>query len=128
MALNQQNLKPLNTLSKAEAKEIRSKGGKARQKQVKERKSMKEQMEILLSSPFNDVETKEKFKEKGFNTEDMNNQMALIIAMYQKAMNGDTSAMNIVREITGERVQQISIDTSVDEKVKELSSILDDIE
>ncbi len=120
------NLQPVKT--KAEAKERGRKGGIASGIAKRQRKAMKEQMEMLLSLPLKNDKAKAKFKELGIETDDMDNQMALVVAMYQKALKGDTSAMNIVREITGERVQQISIDTNVDEKVKELNIILDDIE
>lgn len=120
------NLQPVKT--KAEAKERGRNGGIASGKAKRQRKAMKEQMEMLLSLPLKNDKAKAKFKELGIETDDMDNQMALVVAMYQKALKGDTSAMNIVREITGERVQQISIDTNVDEKVKELNIILDDIE
>ena len=125
---NDSNLKPLNSINKEDAKKIRAKGGKKSGEVRRQRKAMKEQMEMLLSLPLKNDRAKAKFKELGIETDDMDNQMALVVAMYQKALKGDTSAMNIVREITGERVQQISIDTNVDEKVKELNIILDDIE
>lgn len=127
MALNPQNLKPLNTLSNEEAKEIRSKGGKARQKQVKERKSMREQMDMLLSLPLKDQKIINKFKQIGVDTDDMNNQMALIMATYQKALRGDMQAMNVARELIGERVQEFKVSATIDDKVKELHGILDDM-
>ena len=123
---NDENLQPVK--SKKEARERGRNGGIASGKAKRQRKAMKEQMEMLLSLPLKNDKAKAKFKELGIETDDMDNQMALVVAMYQKALKGDTSAMNIVREITGERVQQISIDTNVDEKVKELNIILDDIE
>lgn len=45
---NEQNLKPLTERSKEEAKKIRVEGGKARVKQRKERKALKERLELML--------------------------------------------------------------------------------
>lgn len=118
----------LRTPSSEEARRIGAKGGKRSGEVRKQRKAMKEQMEMLLSLPLKDPSIKGKFKKLGIDTGDMNNQMALMVAMYQKALKGDTSAMNIIREVIGERVQQVSIETNVDDKVKELNNILDDIE
>ena len=120
------NLEPVKT--KEEARERGRNGGIASGKARKQRKAMKEQMEMLLSLPLKDTSIKGKFKKLGIDTGDMNNQMALVVALYQKALKGDTSAMNIIREVIGERVQQVSIETNVDDKVKELNNILDDIE
>lgn len=122
------NIENLRTPSTEEARRIGAKGGKRSGEVRKQRKAMKEQMEMLLSLPLKDTGIKGKFKKLGIDTGDMNNQMALMVAMYQKALKGDTSAMNIIREVIGERVQQVSIETNVDDKVKELNNILDDIE
>lgn len=121
-----ENLEPVRT--KEEARERGRNGGIASGKARKQRKAMKEQMEMLLSLPLKDSAIKGKFKKLGIDTGDMNNQMALMVAMYQKALKGDTSAMNIIREVIGERVQQVSIETNVDDKVKELQTLLNDEE
>lgn len=123
---NVKNLKP-NILSTEEAKKLGSKGGKRSVEVRRERKAMKEQMEMLLSLPLKNDRAKAKFKELGVDTNDMNNQMALIVATYQKALKGDMQAMNVVRELVGERVQQVEINTNIDDKVKELHVILDNM-
>ena len=124
---NEQNLKPLNTINNEEAKKIQSKGGKARQQQIRERKSMREQMDMLLSLPLKDQKIINKFKQIGVDTSDMNNQMALIMATYQKALRGDMQAMNIARELIGERIQEFKVSATIDDKVKELHGILDEL-
>lgn len=124
---NEQNLKPLNTINNEEAKKIQSKGGKARQQQIKERKSMREQMEGLLSLSLKDQKVINRFKQIGVDAKDMNNQMALIVATYQKALKGDMQAMNVIRELIGERVQEFKVSATIDDKVKELHGILDEL-
>lgn len=122
---NEQNLKPNKTLSTEEAKKRGSKGGKKSVEARRARKAMREQMECLLSLPLKDQKIVSRFKQIGVETEDMNNQMALIVATYQKALKGDMTAMNVVRELVGERVQEVKVNSNIGDKVKELHIILD---
>ena len=124
---NKKNLIPLSQRTPQERKEISRKGAEATNAKLKQRKAMKEQMEMLLSLPLKNDRAKAKFKELGVDSVDMNNQMALIVATYQKALKGDMQAMNVVRELIGERVQQVEINTNIDDKVKELHVILDNM-
>ncbi|MDO4378965.1 MAG: KGG domain-containing protein [Erysipelotrichia bacterium] len=118
------NLKPLTT---EKAREIGSKGGKRSAEVKRQRKAMREQMECLLSLPIKDKKITAKFKQLGLKADDMNNQMALIVATYQKALKGDMQAMNVVRELVGERVQEFKVSANIDDKVKELHGILDEM-
>lgn len=124
---NEQNLKP-RQLTNEEATKIGSKGGKKSAEAKRQRKAMREQMECLLSLPLKDKKVVAKFKQIGLKGDNMNNQMALIVAMYQKALKGDTQAFNAIREVVGERVQEIKVNASIDDKVKELNEILDKID
>ena len=113
--------------SRVEAAKNGQKGGIASGESRRKKKAMREQMEMLLSLPFADEEAKENMKELGIPVDDIDNQMALMIATYQKALTGDTSAINIVREVIGERVQEIKVNTGIDAKVKELEETLDKV-
>ena len=124
---NEQNLKP-RQLTTEEATKIGSKGGKKSAEVRRQRKAMKEQMELLLSMPFKNKEMKEKFKKVGINTSGMDNQMAMLVAMFQSALNGNTQGFNAIREVVGERVQEIKINASIDEKVKELNDLLEKLD
>lgn len=121
---NNENLKPL---TKDKAREFGSKGGKRSVEVRRQRKAMREQMEMLLTLPLKDQKIINKFKQIGVDTSDMNNQMALIMATYQKALRGDMQAMNVIRELVGERVQEFRVSASIDDKVQELHSILDNM-
>lgn len=124
---NEQNLKPFNTMNSEDAKKIQSKGGKRCGEVRRERKSMREQMEGLLSLSLKDQKVINRFKQIGVDAKDMNNQMALIVATYQKALKGDMQAMNVIRELIGERVQEFKVSATIDDKVKELHGILDEL-
>ena len=101
---NAENLRSFADIDEKEHKKISAKGGANSQKTRKRRKMLKEQLEILLSMPLNDEEIKEQIKDLGIISDDeMNNQMAIVIALYEKALSGDTKAFEIIRDTVGEK-------------------------
>lgn len=116
----------LRTPTTEEARKIGAKGGRASAEAKKKRKAMKEQMEMLLNLPLKDEQTRAFLEKMGIDTANMDNQMALVVATFQNAIRGDMKAVNIVREIIGERVQEINITQVTDAKVKELEAYLNE--
>lgn len=97
---NEQNLIPFTSnQSREEAKKNGAKGGKKSGEVRRKRKAMKEQMEMLLSLPFKQSEALEFMQYLGIEEDDLDNQMALIVAMYSKALKGDVQAFNTIREV-----------------------------
>ena len=103
---NEENLIPFTSeQSREEAKRNGAKGGKKSGEVRRQRKAMKEQMEMLLSLPFklkdskgNDVVDSLEFL--GIDKENIDNQMAIIISLWKTAMNSNSSQqINAVREI-----------------------------
>ena len=74
-----------------------SKGGIASAKAKRQRKSMKEQMNILLSSENPTVVNAAKLF--GIEDEDINNQMGLMVGLYQSAMKGNVQAFEKIQEL-----------------------------
>lgn len=97
---NEKNLIPINKRTKNEQREYQSKGGKKSGEVRRQRKAMKEQMEMLLTLPFKQKKQLKFIKDLGVENEEIDNQMALIVAMYGKALKGDVQAFNTIREIT----------------------------
>lgn len=101
---NEQNLDPVQ--SKEEARKRGRAGGIASGKARREKKKMRETLEILLSMPmkagkFADVESIRHFaalKGKNISVQD-----AIMIAQIQKAMKGDTKAAEYVRDTIGQK-------------------------
>ena len=77
------NLKPQNTRTKEEQKEIARKGGIASGKARRERKTFKEELLLLLESG--------------------DNQSKVSVALLKKAMKGDTKAFEVIRDTIGEK-------------------------
>lgn len=99
---NEENLIPyrFNKRSANEARENGSKGGKKSGEVRRKRKAMKEQMEMLLTLPVKNQEQYSFISSLGINEKEIDNQMALIVAMYAKALKGDVQAFNAIREVT----------------------------
>ena len=92
--MNEENLKPIRYLSSDEAKRIGSNGGKASGETRRRRKLIREQMEIALSLPVSNKKIQKTMENMALDEEDMDNQMALVLAMIQQGCKGDVGAFN----------------------------------
>lgn len=88
---NEENLKPFDTLSESEQREIRSKGGKASVKKRQERKTMKEMLNFLLQQDITDKKGNKK-----------NTLEAVMVAQIREALKGNTKAIQFIRDTIGE--------------------------
>ena len=99
---NEQNLKNgKKTQFKSGEKAARSgqKGGIASGKSKRAKKSMKEQMNILLNSENPTVV--KAVKSFGIEDDEINNQMGLMVGLYQSAMKGNVQAFEKIQELNG---------------------------
>ena len=111
---NEQNLIPWNKRTKSEQREYAKKGGKKSGEVRRKRKAMKEQAELLLSLPFkltdrNGNELKEVLEKLGIDEENIDNQMAMIVALWKTALgNGrnQVTAVQELRDIIGEKAEK----------------------
>lgn len=106
------NLIPINTLSKERQKEIRSMGGKASQAKRKERKTIKEQMLLMLEAdPTIQDKLIEKLFERAYKTG-------------EKTGGAANRAFELIRETIGEApVEEKRLGIEV-EDLKPLASLL----
>lgn len=111
---NEQNLIPFTSeQSREEAKKNGAKGGKKSGEVKRQRKAMKEQIEMLLSLPFKEIEKLDFIENLGIDKEEIDNQMALLVAMYGRALKGDVQAFKEIREVAQDN-QTISKDNRVE--------------
>jgi hypothetical protein len=104
--MNESNLIPFNELTEEEQRAIASKGGKASVEARKRKKEMKEQIDLLLSLPLQDEETKQYLEYLGIDTDGMDNQMAMICSLWQQAIKGGKNAVQaatFLRDTVGEK-------------------------
>ena len=101
------NLIPQSERTKEEQREIARKGGIASGKARWRKKLIKEQLELLLSLPLKDENAKRKLKQLGINADNLDNQMAMIISIWNKALKGDVQAFNSIRDTIGEKPRDV---------------------
>ena len=65
---------------------------------------MREYMETILDLPISDKRKFNKLAKMGVKVEDMDNEMLMIAALWDKACTGDVSAAKEIRSIIGENV------------------------
>ena len=99
-----ENLKPVTKRSKEEAREISKKGGIRSGKVRRERKKLKEELLLLLSEGDN------------------NRRMSL--AIFERALNGDTKAFEVIRDTIGEKpkeqIENTNIEMSYEDYIKKI--------
>lgn len=111
---NEQNLIPWNKRTKKEQREYARKGGKKSGEVRRKRKAMKEQAELLLSLPFdiidkNGNELKRVLESLGIDEGNIDNQMAMIVALWRTALgNGrnQVTAVQELRDIIGDKEEK----------------------
>lgn len=126
---NEQNLIRNEDLTPEQRRENARKAGIASGKARKKRKAMKEQMEMLLTLPVKSSKTKEVLKKLGIKSTEVNNQMALIVALYQTALKGgknSVTAFNTIMEMTEEKEKATGKETleKLDEVLKGLGGVV----
>ena len=85
---NEQNLKPLNTRTQRERKEIARKGAEATNKIIAERKTLSEELRLLLGQ---------------LTDKNITVQESITVALVGQAKRGNTKAFEIIRDTIGEK-------------------------
>ena len=101
------NLIPQSERTKEEQRKIAIKGGIASGKARRRKKLIREQLELLLSLPLKDENAKRKLKQLGIDADNLDNQMAMLIAIWNKALKGDVQAFNSIRDSVGEKPKDV---------------------
>lgn len=129
------NLIKAEDLTSDELRERARAGGIASGKARREKKAMRETLDILLSMPmkdgeYADVESIQSFASiKGKN---ISVQEAILIAQVQKAMKGDTKAAEYVRDTIGQKPgEKVVVDGQVNNPLaglttEELKKLIED--
>ena len=123
---NEQNLIPFTSeQNREEASKNGRKGGKASGEARRRKKLFKEQINLLLSLPLQDPKAKKQLEALGIDADNIDNQMAMVISMWQKAIKGDVQAFNTLRDTAGEKPkEEIEVSRSTDETIKEIDDYL----
>lgn len=132
---NEQNLMSIQEVnsrrSREEHRKDSSKGGKKSAEIKRQRKAMKEQMEMLLSLPFNlkdnnGNDISEMLSTLGIEKENIDNQMAMIISLWKTAIGNSNQKIQAVREIR--EIVQDSQTVSKEDRVQIVNDLPEDDE
>jgi len=103
---NEENLIPMDERTENEQREIARKGGKKSGEARRRKKDMKAKMKLLLSLQPTASQT-ELLKALGIPEEDADNEMLLLVAMFQAVTEDrDTKAFDKVMDVLGKTVQR----------------------
>ncbi len=120
---NEQNLIPFNKRSEEEHREYSSRGGKKSGEARRQKKKMKETINMLLALEMPDSEAKEQLRGLGMEDEDLNVQTQILMQQILKAMKGNLASAEFVRSVSDE-VGAIKDDTSDADRIV----IVDDLD
>ena len=133
----EENLIPFNERTEEEQKRIARMGGKASGEARRRKKTMKENLELLLTMSVGkgkkaDIEKGENIKD--YAKENVTVEQAMLIAQIQKALKGDTQAFEMIRDLIGEKaVDKKEVSASVQHDnpfegltTEELKKLIDD--
>lgn len=104
---NEQNLMSIQEVNSRRTPEQHSKdsskGGKRSGEIRRQRKTLKEQLELLLSLPVKDEQTRDYIASLGIDPDTIDNATALTLSMYQEGLKGNTKAYELIRDTLGEK-------------------------
>lgn len=103
---NEKNLIPFNARTESEQREIAQAGGIASGAARRRRRSMKEAADYYLSLPETDRRTVNKMLRDQIGTEDIDNQMAVVVGITEQAKRGDARAASVLLKMLGEETPQ----------------------
>ena len=101
------NAENLRTPSREEARERGAKGGVASGKARREKKAMKETLEMLLSMSLEDgqaVDMKDIQSIAAIKGKNISVQEAIMLAQIKRAIKGDTRAAEFIRDASGNKL------------------------
>lgn len=118
---NEQNLLKPDDLTPKQRRENASKAGKASAAARRQRKTLAENMKLLLNMPVTNPDDWNDASMMGIQPEEITNAQLLVIAMFREAKSGNVNAFKEIRAMIGEENVQS------DEQIKKLDAVLEQI-
>lgn len=115
---NEQNIVPYRFTSdqnREEAAKNGRSGGRASGVSRRRKRSLREAADLYLSLPVADQKKWNAISRQGVDPEDIDNQMAVIIGLTQRAMKGDAKAAKAIFELLGENLTTSAKDEKEDD-------------
>lgn len=103
---NKSTLRPVR--SKAEASKRGRKGGLRSGEVRRQKKTLREVVQLLLNGKCTGADACTRMQSLGIATGDMTNQMAMVVAMFDQAIEGNVQAFNTLRDTAGEKPASVT--------------------
>lgn len=100
---NEKNLKKNSERTPSELREMTRKGGIKSGEARRNKKTMREALEMLMFDVEVDEAAKDKLRGAGIDEKDFNNQMLITMGLIKKAREGDVQAYNAICSMIGEK-------------------------
>lgn len=97
--MNESNLIPNSQRTPEELRKMASNGGKKSGEVRRKKKLLKERMKALLELSATDSEAYDNALLMGVDNKDIDNEMLLVIALFEKAKSGDVKAFQEIRNL-----------------------------
>lgn len=107
---NEKNLIPFDKRTESEQREIAQKGGKASGIARRRKRSLREAADLYLSLPVTDGRKAGKLRRRQIDSEDIDNQMLMIVGLVEAATEGDARAAKVILEMLGDDPAQKDAD------------------
>lgn len=122
---NEQNLIPMDQRSQSEARKLGREGGRASGVSRRRKRSLREAADLYLSLPVANTRAWNKISADGVDPEDIDNQMAIIAGLTQKAIKGDAKAAKIIVDLIGPERKEDDAMTKLDNLLAEFRSAVE---
>lgn len=122
---NVDNMKPVRT--EEEARELGRRGGIKSGEVRRLKRDMKNAAKMILEMPITAKSVKDGMRQLGFSEEDLTNQMAVLVSIWKRAMEGDVKAAEFLRDTSGQKPAEKVILADINEDVvSEVESIVNE--
>ena len=117
----EENLIPFSERTKEEARELGRRGGKASGAARRRKRRLKEAADLYLSLPVEDKRRWNKLSRRYLDAEDIDNQMAMIVSLWDGAMAGDARSAKVLIDLLGKdseedsNAAQLTMDAELEE-------------
>lgn len=117
------NLIPFNKMTVERQREIASLGGKRSQEVRKQKKTMRETLQMIMDLKVSNPHYQEVMKDYKIKSKDQTNQTALMMNLYERALNSKTlDELNEILEILGQKPTTQDVSVSVDTQTRETTN------
>ena len=118
---NEKNLKKNSERTPSELREMTRKGGIKSGEARRNKKTMREALEMLMFDVEVDEAAKDKLRGAGISEENFNNQMLITLGLMKKAREGDVQAYNAICAMIGEKpAEKMELGGNMCSKIQEV--------